>query len=99
VFAGTFAHDCWHCAAALTRARDCKNPQALVAIAITNINVTRPLTFGAFTTRHDGEPMLPGAQRNATAERPASAKVNDQRKASEPEGRVATNQIRTTGRA
>jgi hypothetical protein len=41
VFAGTFAHDSWHCAATLVRVCDCKKLQALVAVAITRTNVSR----------------------------------------------------------
>ena len=43
VFAGTFAHDCWHCADALIRACDWKKLQALAAIPTTSINVTRQI--------------------------------------------------------
>lgn len=41
VFAGTLAHDSWHCAATLIRVCDCKKPQAPVAVASNRINVIR----------------------------------------------------------
>jgi hypothetical protein len=46
VFAGTFAHDCWHCAAALVLTCDEKKPQAVTALAIAIINETRQIDMG-----------------------------------------------------